>query len=155
MLAFNKGQESGKFCFLPLAGLVARIPGFLPGYPGSISEQRIKISLQAITHCSLSEMRTDSCGAGWEEGQSEAVEGGVQLLWPLAHSLPVSPPTTSPNRPCGLRGVQGQLRSFVLLLCPWDETQEGSPAVWLSDLWWRAHRISAALSDGWLSARLF
>ena len=34
-------QESGQFCFSTLAGLVTRIPGFYPGCPGSISEQRI------------------------------------------------------------------------------------------------------------------
>ena len=36
---------------------MARIPGLHPGCPGSILEQRIKISLQAITHCYLSEIR--------------------------------------------------------------------------------------------------
>ena len=36
---------------------MARIPGF---HPGSIPEQRIKISLQAITHCTLSKI-TSSC----------------------------------------------------------------------------------------------
>lgn len=42
--------------------------------------------------------------------------GDVQLPWPLAHSLPVSSPTPSPNRPCGLQGVQGQLMSRVFLV---------------------------------------
>ena len=35
---------------------VARIPGFHPGYPGSIPGQGIKISLHATTHCCLCEI---------------------------------------------------------------------------------------------------
>ena len=39
--------------------LVAGIPSFYPGCPGSTLEQRIKILLQAITHCCLSEIRSN------------------------------------------------------------------------------------------------
>ena len=58
---FQQGQEPGQLCFLASslpAGLVVRIPGFHPGCPASIPEQGIKISLQAITHCSLSKIKT-------------------------------------------------------------------------------------------------
>ena len=40
----------------PLASLVAGFPGFHPGCPGSVPEPRIKISLQALTHCCLCEI---------------------------------------------------------------------------------------------------
>ena len=53
---FQRGQESGQLCFQPLASLVDRISGFHPGCPSSIPEQRIKISLLAITHCCLYEI---------------------------------------------------------------------------------------------------
>ena len=43
---------------LALASLVARIPGFHPGYPGSIPGRRTKISLQASSHCCLSEINS-------------------------------------------------------------------------------------------------
>ena len=47
---FTGGRDPGKNSFKPLAlaGLVARIPGFHPGYPGSIPGQGMKISLQAM-----------------------------------------------------------------------------------------------------------
>lgn len=46
----------------------------------------------------------------WVRGmQLEAVEGDVQLPCPLAHSPLVSPHTPSPDRPCSLQGIQGQL----------------------------------------------
>lgn len=51
LACFQQGTKSGQFCFQPLASLVARIPGFHPACPGSIPEQRIKISLRAVTHC--------------------------------------------------------------------------------------------------------
>jgi len=58
---FQQEQELGlSVCFQPVAGLVARIPVFHPGCPGSIPEQKIKISLQAIAHCCLSEINTSS-----------------------------------------------------------------------------------------------
>ena len=46
------GEEPGKLCFEPLApgGIVVRIPGFHPGYPGPTPGQRTKICLQ---NCSL------------------------------------------------------------------------------------------------------
>ena len=37
--------------------MVARIPGFHPGYPGSVPGQGTKISLHATTHCCLSEIK--------------------------------------------------------------------------------------------------
>ena len=50
-LLSNRGKSQGLF-FQPLAhgGLVARIPGFHPGYPGSVPGQGAKIFLQ---DCSL------------------------------------------------------------------------------------------------------
>ena len=39
---------------------MSRTPGLHPGCLGSIPEQRIKILLQAITHCCLSEIKTSS-----------------------------------------------------------------------------------------------
>ena len=42
---FHWGQEPG--------GVVARIPCFHPGYPGSIPGQGFNISLHATTHCCL------------------------------------------------------------------------------------------------------
>jgi len=62
---FQWGQESGQFCFEPLAGLVARTPGFHPGCPGSVPEQRIKISLQAITHGCLSKISSTTIQKPW------------------------------------------------------------------------------------------
>ena len=47
---FHWGQEPG--------GVVARIPGCHPSYPGSIPGQGIKISFHATTHCRLSELKT-------------------------------------------------------------------------------------------------
>ena len=43
-------------------GVVAWIPGFKPGSPGSIPGQGIKISLQATTHCCLSEINLTQHG---------------------------------------------------------------------------------------------
>lgn len=40
------------------ASLVDRVPGFHADGSGSIPEQRTGISLQAITHCHLSEIRS-------------------------------------------------------------------------------------------------
>ena len=55
---FTGGKDPRKNSFesLALAGLVARIPGFHPGYPGSIPGQGMKISLQAMAHCCLTEI---------------------------------------------------------------------------------------------------
>ena len=51
---FTGGKDPRKNSFesLALAGLVARIPGFHPGYPGSIPGQGINKDL-ASHHCSL------------------------------------------------------------------------------------------------------
>ena len=49
---FHWGQE--------LAGVVARIPSFHPGSPGSIPGQGMKISLHATTHCCLSKIKKTS-----------------------------------------------------------------------------------------------
>ena len=56
---FQWRQGPVEFCFSPLAlaGLLAGIPGFHPGYPGSIPGQGSKISLQVTTHCCVSEIR--------------------------------------------------------------------------------------------------
>ena len=42
----KKKKKSGQLCFQPQAGLAARISGFHPGCPGSLPEQRRKISVQ-------------------------------------------------------------------------------------------------------------
>ena len=41
-----------------LAGLVARISGFHPGYPGSILGKGTKFLIQATAHCCLSDINT-------------------------------------------------------------------------------------------------
>ena len=50
---FTGGKDLGKNNFWPLAlaGVVARIPGSHPGFPGSIPGQGIKISLQVTARC--------------------------------------------------------------------------------------------------------
>ena len=55
---FHWGKDPGENSFQPLtlAGLVARIPSFHPGYPGAIPGQGIKISPHATTHCFLTEI---------------------------------------------------------------------------------------------------
>ena len=53
-----KIQEKNSFQPLALAGLMARIPGSHPGYPGLISDQGIKISLHVTAHCCLIEIST-------------------------------------------------------------------------------------------------
>ena len=55
---FQWRQGPGEFSFQPLApgGLMARIPGFHPGYPGPIPGQRTKILLQATARCCLSKI---------------------------------------------------------------------------------------------------
>ena len=53
---FHWGQEPG--------GVVARIPSFHPGYPGSIPGQGITISFHATTHCCLSEISTNRLAPG-------------------------------------------------------------------------------------------
>ena len=58
ILAFNRGQESGKFCFWNLVSLVARIPGFHLGCPVSIPEQRIKILLASSHHSTAVPLRS-------------------------------------------------------------------------------------------------
>ena len=52
----SKDLEENSFQPLALAGLVARIPGSYPGYPGSIPGQRIKILFHATIHCCLAEI---------------------------------------------------------------------------------------------------
>ena len=42
------------------AGLVARIPGSHPDYPGSIPGQGTKSSLHAMAHCCLTKIRLSS-----------------------------------------------------------------------------------------------
>ena len=61
---------------------MARIPGFHPGYPGSISKQGIKISLQATAHSCLSEItRTGFRETGHEVEQIVNVpSGSIQLM---------------------------------------------------------------------------
>jgi hypothetical protein len=56
---FTEGKDPGEKSFQPLAlaGLVARIPGSHPGFPGSIPGQGIKISLHATDACCLAEIR--------------------------------------------------------------------------------------------------
>ena len=50
---FTGGKDPRKNSFesLALAGLVARIPGFHPGYPGSSPGQGIMISLGTTVKC--------------------------------------------------------------------------------------------------------
>ena len=55
---FSTGARIRAILLLALAGLGVRIPSFHPDCPGSIPEQGIKILLQAITHCCLSETRS-------------------------------------------------------------------------------------------------
>ena len=50
----ERARENLLVCWL--AGLAARVPGFHPGYPGSIPGQGTKIALQATGHCCLSEI---------------------------------------------------------------------------------------------------
>ena len=52
---FTGDKDPGKNTFWPfaLAGLVTRIPGSHPGYPGSIPGQEIKILLHTTTPCCL------------------------------------------------------------------------------------------------------
>ena len=63
---FTGGKDPGKNNFKPLAlaGLVARITDFYPGYTGSIPGQGIKISFRATTHCCLTEIRSITRVAG-------------------------------------------------------------------------------------------
>ena len=56
LLSTGDKNQGNPALSLQLAGLVARIPSFHPGCPGSISEQNIKLSLQAITPRCLSEV---------------------------------------------------------------------------------------------------
>ena len=64
---FTGGKDPRKNSFesLALAGLVSRIPGFHPGYPGSIPGQGIKISLHATAHCYPTEI-TSTSSLTWE-----------------------------------------------------------------------------------------
>lgn len=50
----------------------------------------------------------------WVRNAVRGCGGDVQLPWPLAHSLLVSITHSSPDRPCGLQGIQSQLTSRVL-----------------------------------------
>lgn len=52
---------------LALDGLVARIPGFHTGYPGSILAQATKILLQATTHCCVLEIQMSSPATEYKE----------------------------------------------------------------------------------------
>ena len=54
----SKDLEENSFQPLALAGLVARIPGSYPGYPGSIPGQGIKLSLHATAHYCFSEINS-------------------------------------------------------------------------------------------------
>ena len=49
---------------------MARIPGFHPGYPGSIPGQGIKILLHATTHCCLSEISLGSYTSALSRSES-------------------------------------------------------------------------------------
>ena len=55
---FTGDKDPGKNTFWPfaLAGLVTRIPGSHPGYPGSIPGRGIKISFHATAHCCLTKI---------------------------------------------------------------------------------------------------
>ena len=55
---FTGDKDPGKNTFWPftLAGLVTRIPGSHPGYPGSIPGRGIKISFHATAHSCLTKI---------------------------------------------------------------------------------------------------
>lgn len=102
----------------------------------------------------LEELRgaTNRSWCCWARGMQSEARREMQLPWPLAHSLLVSLLTPSPDRPCGLQGIQSQLTSRVL------SCNMGRVLIRLDDYgepWWRDHKISASLSDWWLSLRLF
>ena len=54
----TRASEIYSFRPLALAGLVARISGFHPGYPVSIPGQGIKLSLHATAHYCFSEINS-------------------------------------------------------------------------------------------------
>ena len=85
---FTGGKDPGKISFQPLvlAGLVAKIPSFHPGYADLIPEQGIKISLHATIVCCLSDITLTGVSPSCAGGAARWCSYRHQLL--LALSLP-------------------------------------------------------------------
>lgn len=75
------GWTIEKWQLYPLPGLVARIPGFHLGCPGSICEQRSKITFPAITHCCLSEITLTRQPALGGHQRWNRAQGPQPYLW--------------------------------------------------------------------------
>ena len=86
---FSLGEKiQGKIAPSPLAlaGLMARIPGSHPGYPGYIPGQGIKILLHVTIQCCFTEIKTFSCSR-WDLVPWPWLEPRPPALgaWSLSH----------------------------------------------------------------------